>query len=585
MREIGLAWAAAGAWRGAVATLVFTGFVLSLLEAGTLLVLFGFVTSLVSPGAAAPRALQALFARLGEMSPVAMAVLILVLSTLRFLLGLWQEWRMARLWVSIRQDMQETMLEKHLHSQFGYLAQRKLGEHLHNILDSPSFAAVFYLHLVRFLSTAIMLAVLLATLLAVSPFLLMVAAAIGLAYLLVIRWISTGLSYRLGVQRSAAVKRQTELVSEGISGARYLKLLRHYPEWLREFSSAAAQATHVMHRSGFWNTFPARSLEYLVILFFLGMVLHALEGWSTFRTESIPTIAVYFLGIVRMLPSLYVMGSGRTEMMQVLPNLQRYIELRSTLPQESLAGGTETIPSLAQHPIRFSGVNFSYGDNHVLHELELEIRPGSVTAIAGLSGQGKSTLLDLMLRLIEPSGGRITLDATDISSYNLAAWRDRFAYVGQDPFLFHDSIRANVLLGNPAATAAEVDLALALAAVPAFANALPQGVDTVLAEGGRSLSGGQRQRVALARALVSRAEVLLFDEPTSQLDPDTERKVLAGALSQRGERTIVLVTHREDVLRLADRVIVLHEGRIIESGSYDELQRAGAQFRRIFQVA
>jgi ABC-type multidrug transport system fused ATPase/permease subunit len=179
----------------------------------------------------------------------------------------------------------------------------------------------------------------------------------------------------------------------------------------------------------------------------------------------------------------------------------------------------------------------------------------------------------------------VCVASRDIREFDLGTWRSRFAYVGQDMFLFNASIRDNVRLGKPAAADAEIELACRLARVDEFLDAIAGGLDGVLAEGGRSLSGGQRQRVAIARALVSDAEVLLLDEPTSALDPDTERRVLAGVLEHPRRRTVLLVSHRPDALRCASRIIVLHEGRIAESGRYDELVRDGERFRQLFRAA
>ena len=205
-----------------------------------------------------------------------------------------------------------------------------------------------------------------------------------------------------------------------------------------------------------------------------------------------------------------------------------------------------------------------------LRGLDLEIPAGRMTVIAGPSGAGKSTLAEILLGLLGPSG-EVLVDGVPLTAANRRRWRRSVAYVPQDPFLFHDTIRANLLMAQPQASDADLRWALRLAAAD-FAAALPQGLDTMVGDRGGRLSGGERQRIALARALVRTPALLLLDEATSQLDADAERRIVAALRALRGRITVVAAAHRPALMEVADRIVLLESGRIAAVGSWHDLE-------------
>jgi ATP-binding cassette subfamily B protein len=244
--------------------------------------------------------------------------------------------------------------------------------------------------------------------------------------------------------------------------------------------------------------------------------------------------------------------------------------------------------------ICFQDVGFRYPgtDPQVLDRLDLEIRPGELLGVVGLNGAGKSTLIKLLAGLYEPTCGRITVDGVDLAEVDLAAWRERIAVVFQDFVRYHLSAADNVVLGN--AAVARDDRALEAAAGQAgftdVLDRLPYGWDTPLATsrtGGVDLSGGQWQQVVLARALYAvqtGARVLVLDEPTAHLDVRTEFDVFGRLTAHRQDITVVLITHRLSTVRRADRIVLLDDGRITESGSHDALMALGGQYAAMFDI-
>ena len=579
-----LAWRGAEDYRRAIARITALGAITALAESATLIALFAFLADLIGsrgPVSAAPSFIAAAFSGLTIWMQAAM---VLTIATVRFALSIWLEWGMSTLWTDLRRSMQRKMLERHLEARVQYLIEHKGGEHLYHVMEGPSFAAVFYLHVIRYLSTAILTAAVFVTLALVSWTLILIAAGVAVFYGIIVRRVSSKVSYTSGQIQAEAVKAQVQLVAEGIGGVRYLKALFGVPGWIREFDSEAKRATNAMRRAMFWGTVPTRVLEYLVLVLFLAIVVLAVARGGDVVAQ-VPTLAVYFLGITRILPTLSVLGNARMQMMQALPNLRTYVELLETIPLEPAADQGEPVPPrLADRALLFENVEFGYADKSVLSGFRATLPMGTVSAIVGLSGQGKSTLVDLILRYAEPRTGRLTVSGLDISTFNLREWRRRFGYLGQEPFLFHASVMDNVRFGNPAASDETIQKALRMACATDFVEQLPRSYDTVLADRGLSLSGGQRQRIALARAFVSNAEVLVLDEPTSALDVETENAVMANLIEARGGRGVILVTHKENLLDQADEVFVIQDGRVVESGPQRALRGGGEHYRRIFNV-
>jgi subfamily B ATP-binding cassette protein MsbA len=223
-------------------------------------------------------------------------------------------------------------------------------------------------------------------------------------------------------------------------------------------------------------------------------------------------------------------------------------------------------------------VSFSYGREPVLQKLSLEVPRGRKLGVAGESGSGKSTLVNLLFRFFDPTGGAIRIDGLDLREVACADLRHQMALVSQDVVLFDMTVAENIALGKAGATRAEIEAAAQAAFAHEFIAAMPQGYDSRVGERGVTLSGGQRQRLCLARAFVRNAPILVLDEATASLDSKAEAEVQAAIDRLAEHRTVISVAHRLSTLAAMDRIIVLSEGRIVESGGFDELLRKGGVF-------
>ena len=269
-----------------------------------------------------------------------------------------------------------------------------------------------------------------------------------------------------------------------------------------------------------------------------------------------------------------VMAEGMSAARRLFAALDVEPEVREQPGAATLARGETTIC--------FKGVSFAYaGGPPTLRDVTLEVRRGETVALVGPSGGGKTTILNLIPRFYDATDGAVSIDGVDIRDVTLASLRAQIALVTQEPFLFDDTIRANIAYARPEASQAEIETAARAAAAHDFILSLPAGYDTLVGEAGARLSGGQRQRIAIARAFLKDAPILLLDEATSALDTESEAQVQAALARLMAGRTTILIAHRLSTVRGADRIYVIDKGQVVETGDHDSLIRERGLYARL----
>ena len=286
---------------------------------------------------------------------------------------------------------------------------------------------------------------------------------------------------------------------------------------------------------------------------------------------------------VRMIPRFSVIQRNYQYFINMIPAFKNIRELEERCKEAA----EEKIPGeniIFNEQIKLRGVEFAYPqrEDMTIKNIDLTIKAGSVTAMAGPSGAGKSTVADLLMGLIKPEKGEILIDDQDLHG-KVNSWRSQIGYVAQETYLFNDSIAHNLLFANPKSDKTDLWKALRLAGADKFVSKFPDGIDTLVGDRGVRLSGGERQRLALARALLRKPSLLILDEATSNLDQENENKILKALEGLPHDMAILIIAHRLSTIKNADKIYLIDQGRIIESGSYDELLKSRqGRFKELF---
>ncbi len=313
----------------------------------------------------------------------------------------------------------------------------------------------------------------------------------------------------------------------------------------------------------------------IVVIFFGGRM--ALAG-----TLPVADLVTFFLYLELFYQPVRQLSAAWEQLQEAVAGAERVTELLDETPDVADAEDAITLSGRARGNVRFENVSFSYlEDRPVFENIDIEVPAGSMLALVGATGAGKTTLASLIPRFYDVGGGRITLDGHDVRALTLESLRNQISIVLQDVFLFHGTVRDNISFGREGATDEEVREAARVANAEAFIESLPQGYDTLIGERGVKLSGGQKQRLAIARAVLRDAPILILDEATSAVDTQTERLIQEALERLMVGRTTIVIAHRLSTVRKADQIVVLGGGSVAERGTHHELVRTGGAYAHL----
>ncbi len=372
----------------------------------------------------------------------------------------------------------------------------------------------------------------------------------------------------------------SSLLIQMIQAFKYLRATAGLGVFENKITESAQRAAHAEFRNNAAGALSQSVAQPVMVVLLAGILYYQ----AVIQGQPLGSLFVLLLYFFRIMSELWALQYNWQSFISYLGSIEVVYDAVAKYETETETNGRRPYTPLATG-IALQGVSFAYvPERQVLRDIDLEIAKNSTVAFVGESGAGKSTMVDLILGTLKPTAGKLTFDGVPLSELDLETVRSHVGYVPQDAMLFDDTVANNITLWTTASEA-EIRAAAERAKCSEFIDAMPEGLESRIGDRGVRLSGGQRQRLAIARELLRNPSILVLDEATSALDSESERAIQQSIDALSGQMTILIIAHRLSTIRNCDHICVLHEGRIVEQGSYDELaRRAGSRFQRLCQL-
>jgi ATP-binding cassette subfamily C protein len=486
-------------------------------------------------------------------------------------------------------SMSRRLLKGYLTAPYSFHFQRNSADLIYNSTGAVRVVLGSVSAAVTLISEVLVVAAIMIVLLIAAPVVTIVAGVVlaGLAGLIL--RITQRLFAKWGTEVQVLSKEILQAVQQGLGGLKELKVLGRERQAYEAFSTRQQAFYRINYRRDTLKVLPRYLLESVFVSGLLLVVfMIAIQGDGT--ENILPLIGLYAYAGFRIIPSISRILLKLNQIRYGQTPVNRIYDDYMLVSQNKDWGFRETDIDLTfAGQVALEGISYKYSSSDApsLFDIELSIARGESIGIVGSTGAGKSTLVDVFMGLLTPTAGRMTLDGKLIDDAALSSWQRKIGYVAQSIFLADDSLRRNVALSMPDEEVDDEQIwgALRIAQMDDFVRSLPEGLETFVGERGVRISGGERQRIGIARALYHEPEVLVFDEATSSLDNQTEASVMHAIQALRGDRTLLIIAHRLSTVRWCDRLIYMKNGRIVESGTFDELYLQNTDFREMADAA
>lgn len=575
-----------GSFKRKIAVLIALGFlngILGALGIGALVPLFSFIAGKGLAGAGDDLITETLTRFFGVIAVSMSVQAILIFTVILFVLQAIAFFFFKYIGVRIVTDYEVTLRKKlygeALATSWSYLLRQKVGYFENVLMVDVSSAVKVLMMLIAFMHDATRLVIYLFFAVAISPLVTGLTLGSGAVILAVFSPILSRIK-RYGKENTRLNKEIAHEMNENVSGFKVIKAMR-----LEEIVTGTAaklfeKLRNLKIKTGTLRSFTTVSIQPVSVIFIAAVFLFLYKD-PAFSIASFAVIVYLvhqiFLFVDKVQSALHDMNHNIPFARQVI-SFQREIEKYKEKDRGQRGFSFK-------NKLEFSGATFAYNNTPVLDTVDFSVARGKMVGIIGPSGAGKTTIVDLMLRLFEPQKGAILLDGVDIRDIRLSEWRANIGYVSQDMFLKNDTVAANIRFYDGGLDDKRILEAAKMAYAYDFIQKLPKGFDTVVGERGVMLSAGQRQRIVLARILARKPKILILDEATSALDNESEDMIQKAIEKLRGEMTIIVIAHRLSTITNCDRILVLEDGRIKEQGKPRELlQDRETYFHKVYHI-
>jgi ATP-binding cassette, subfamily B, bacterial PglK len=517
-----------------------------------------------------------------------MGIAVLTILVLAALFSMYTTWRLSLYGAHVGAELSSRLYLYYLHQPWLFHAGGSSSRLINRVSQEVQRVTIKIINpFMQFNSKVVMVTCMSLTILIYNPVVAVSGVVIfATTYLLLYKTVRRFLIAN-GRRISQAQTKRFKLMTEGFGGIKDLLLLRRQDTYTHQFDKASHRVARGQGVTQGLSDAPRYAIELVAFGSVIFLVLYLLNVHQGNLGAILPALSIYALAGFKMLPAYQKIYSAISN---IRGNMAAYEAIRGDLiascSQEANATGDsrpEATPMVPTSSIQLEDVLFQYPgkEEAALNGLTLTIPARGKVGLVGESGSGKSTAVDLLLGLILPQQGRVLVDGVPLNEQNLANWQAGVGFVPQHIFLADASILENVAFGLPRdrIDVERVKEALCMAQLDTVVDALPEGLETQVGERGVQLSGGQRQRIGIARALYHNAHVLVLDEATSALDGITEKRVMKDIEQVAGDKTLVMIAHRLSTVRGCDIIYVLDEGRVVDSGTYDELAERNTAFR------